>query len=41
MIRQICANLARVGFKIVVGHGHGPSTKQFMDQAEAMKRNMI
>ena len=38
MLRQICANLARVGFKIVVGHGHGPSTEQFMALADAMKR---
>ncbi|NCC43517.1 MAG: creatininase family protein, partial [Clostridia bacterium] len=26
MIRQIAANLARAGFKVLVAHGHGPST---------------
>jgi len=29
LLRAILAQLARAGFKIVVGHGHGPSTKAF------------
>ncbi|MBS6194434.1 MAG: creatininase family protein [Clostridiales bacterium] len=37
MIRQIGANLARAGFKVMVGHGHGPSTWQFQDLREELK----
>lgn len=34
MILRIAANLARAGFKVLVGHGHGPSTWQFGDLKE-------
>lgn len=30
MIMKIAKNIKRMGFKILVGHGHGPSSKHFM-----------
>ena len=33
MIRAILKQLVRAGFRIVVAHGHGPSTKLFRDQS--------
>ncbi len=39
LLERILKNLARAGFKIVVAHGHGPSTKYFRDHsAEWSKR---
>lgn len=34
MLRGILAQLARAGFKVVVGHGHGPSTNAFISLKE-------
>ena len=34
----IVAQLRRVGFKIVVGHGHGPSTTSFLVHAEELEK---
>ena len=36
LLDAIMAQLARAGFKIVVGHGHGPSTKLFMTNAKEL-----
>jgi creatinine amidohydrolase len=33
MLEAILAQLARAGFKIVVGHGHGPSTRFFQEHS--------
>ncbi len=33
LLERILANLKRAGFKIVVAHGHGPSTKTFRDHS--------
>jgi creatinine amidohydrolase len=33
----IVAQLSRVGFKVIVGHGHGPSTTSFLVHAEELE----
>ena len=33
MLESILRLLARAGFRIVVGHGHGPSTRTFLERA--------
>ena len=38
LIEAILKQLSRAGFKIVVGHGHGPSTGFFRDHAEEFKK---
>jgi len=38
LIEAILKQLKRAGFRIVVGHGHGPSTKRFRDHAEEWGR---
>lgn len=35
MLDRIMQNLARAGFKVVVAHGHGPSTNTFAEQKKA------
>lgn len=35
LLERILTNLARAGFKVVVAHGHGPSTKTFRDHIDA------
>ena len=37
MILRIGANLSRAGFRVLVAHGHGPSTHQFAALEEEMK----
>lgn len=37
LLDGIMYQLARAGFKVVVGHGHGPSNKAFRDIAPKMK----
>lgn len=37
LLDQIMENLKRAGFKIVIGHGHGPSTHAFADRKEIFK----
>lgn len=37
MILRIAANLSRAGIKILVAHGHGPSTWQFCDLKNEIK----
>lgn len=37
LIRRIAANLTRAGFKILVGHGHGPSIWQFEKMKTELK----
>ncbi|MGI6706183.1 MAG: creatininase family protein [Clostridia bacterium] len=34
LLDTIMHNLARAGFKLVIGHGHGPSTKAFSDRKQ-------
>ncbi|MFO8008024.1 MAG: creatininase family protein [Candidatus Brocadiia bacterium] len=38
LLDGIVAQLARAGFRIVVGHGHGPSTIHFGEQADRWRR---
>ena len=37
LIDAIMAQLARAGFRVVVGHGHGPSNRAFSAMIPAMK----
>ena len=37
-LRSIFAQLSRAGIRIVVGHGHGPSTHAFQELAEEAKK---
>ena len=37
ILDEILKQLSRAGFKIVVGHGHGPSTRFFRDHAQEWK----
>ncbi len=37
LLDNILSNLARAGFKIIVAHGHGPSTNFFSEQKEHFK----
>ena len=34
LLESVLARLSRAGFKIVVGHGHGPSTKLFQTKSD-------
>ena len=34
LLRSIFAQLSRAGVRIVVGHGHGPSTNAFQEMKE-------
>ncbi len=34
IMEAVLSNLSRAGFRIVVGHGHGPSTAYFRDHAD-------
>lgn len=34
LLQSILARLKRAGFRVVVGHGHGPSTKHFRDHID-------
>lgn len=38
VIEAVLARLARAGFRIVVAHGHGPSTRHFLDRREAWEK---
>ena len=37
LLDTIMRNLSRAGFKLVVGHGHGPSTKVFSDRKQIFR----
>ena len=37
LLDTICKNLSRAGFKVVVGHGHGPSTSAFAKNKEKLE----
>lgn len=37
ILDAIMKQLARAGFKVIVGHGHGPSTNRFRETAEVWK----
>ena len=39
-LRSIFAQLSRAGIRIVVGHGHGPSTNAFQELKEKQQKNM-
>jgi len=38
LLENILSQLARAGFKIVVAHGHGPSTRYFQNHAHAWEK---
>ena len=38
IINAVLSQLHRVGFRIVVAHGHGPSTKYIIDNLEELER---
>ncbi|MDO8585757.1 MAG: creatininase family protein [Armatimonadota bacterium] len=40
LLRHILARLRRAGFRIVVAHGHGPSTNVFRDNIEKWSREL-
>lgn len=40
LIESILKQLQRAGFRIVVGHGHGPSTRFFADHADIWRQTL-
>lgn len=39
MIYRIAGNLVRAGIRVLVGHGHGPSTRQFQAMKDRLKES--